>query len=88
LVGHIYSIIAYEADLNTIVPSLLKQWKRLEVGLDTSTKAYKALSEHFKHRTKQWLKEDTAAQENRQNTPSSMDIYDSVKQKGVDTEHE
>jgi len=71
--------------LNTTVPSLLKRWKRLEPGLDASAKAYKALSDRFKHKTKQWLKEDLVAQEDRQVTPSSMDIYDTVKQKGVDT---
>jgi len=75
--------VSYRADLTTIVPSLLKRWKRLEVGLDTSAKAYKALSEHFKDKTRQWLKDDRVAQKNRQATPSSMDIYDTVKQKGV-----
>jgi hypothetical protein len=71
-----------------LVPFLLKRWKRLEVGLDTSTKAYEALSERFKQKVKQWLKEDKAAQENRQDDPSSMDIYDTVKKKGVDTKPE
>ena len=68
------------------VPSVLKRWKRLEVGLDTSAKAYQALSERFKNMTRQWLLEDKAAQENRQATPSSMDIYDTVKKKGVHSE--
>jgi hypothetical protein len=76
-------MIAYEADLNTTAPFLLKRWKRLEVGLDASSKTYKALSEHFKHKTKQWLQEDRVAQKTRWDTPSSMDIYDTVKQKGV-----
>jgi hypothetical protein len=83
LVNCILSIIVYGADLNTIVPSLLKRWKRLEVGLDASAKAYDALSEHFKNKTRQWLKDDQDAQKNRQATPSSMDIYDTVKQKGM-----
>jgi hypothetical protein len=64
------------------VPSLLKRWKRLEAGLDTSSKAYNALSAHFKDKMEQWLSEDKAAQMNRQSVPSSMDIYDTMKQKG------
>ncbi|KAH9048857.1 hypothetical protein EDB84DRAFT_1556524 [Lactarius hengduanensis] len=63
------------------VPSLLKQWKRLGPGLDASSKAFESLSEHFKDKTRQWLKEDIAAQTNRGTNPSSMDIYDTVKQK-------
>jgi hypothetical protein len=69
--------------LNITVPSLLKRWKRLESGLDSSARAFKALSEHFKHKTKQWLKEDKAAQKDRKTSPSSMDIYDTVKEKGM-----
>lgn len=65
------------------VPSLLKRWKRLELGLDASAKAYEALSEHFKDKTEQWLKEDKAAQSDRHTFPASMDIYDTVKEKGV-----
>ncbi|KAF8259676.1 hypothetical protein EI94DRAFT_1614829 [Lactarius quietus] len=64
-----------------IVPSLLKRWKRLGDGLEASSKAYKALSEHFPSKTAQWLHEDKQAQEDRQTMPSSMDIYDTVKQK-------
>ncbi|KAH9024235.1 hypothetical protein EDB84DRAFT_1273986 [Lactarius hengduanensis] len=64
-----------------IVPSLLKRWKRLGPGLDASSKAFESLSEHFKDKTRQWLKEDIAAQTNRGTNPSSMDIYDTVKQK-------
>ena len=70
------------------VPSLLKRWKRLGSGLDASAKAFKALSDHYNDRTEQWLQEDLAAQDNRNTTPSSMDIYDTVKQKGVDTQSE
>ncbi|KAH9005466.1 hypothetical protein EDB86DRAFT_2825116 [Lactarius hatsudake] len=64
-----------------IVPSLLKRWKCLGPGLDASSKAFESLSEHFKEKTQQWLKEDIAAQTNRGTDPSSMDIYDTVKQK-------
>jgi hypothetical protein len=64
-------------------PTLLKRWKRLEAGFGPSSKAYKALSDHFKRKTKKWLQEDSIAQKNRWDTPSSMDIYDTVKQKGV-----
>ncbi|KAH9035584.1 hypothetical protein EDB84DRAFT_1269414 [Lactarius hengduanensis] len=64
-----------------IVPSLLKRWKRLESGLDASAKAYQALNQHFKHTSDQWLKDEEASQRNRQISPSSMDIYDTVKEK-------
>ncbi|KAH9024354.1 hypothetical protein EDB85DRAFT_1870163 [Lactarius pseudohatsudake] len=70
-----------------IVPSLLKRWKRLGPGLDASSKAFESLSEHFKDKTRQWLKEDIAAQMNRGTNPSSMDIYDTVKQKGSESQH-
>ncbi|KAH8984882.1 hypothetical protein EDB86DRAFT_2833344 [Lactarius hatsudake] len=66
-----------------IVPSLLKRWKRLESGLDASAEAYQALNRHFKHKSKQWLKDEEASQRDRQISPSSMDIYDTVKEKGV-----
>jgi hypothetical protein len=66
-----------------IVPSLLKRWKRLESGFDASAQAYKALSDHFKDKTMRWLREDKAAQKDRQASPASMDIYDTVKEKGV-----
>ncbi|KAF8266186.1 hypothetical protein EI94DRAFT_1803438 [Lactarius quietus] len=64
-----------------IVPSLLKRWKCFGNGLEASSKAYKALSEHFQSKTAQWLQEDKQAQEDRQTMPSLMDIYDTVKQK-------
>ena len=64
-------------------PSLLKRWKCLSDGLEASFKAYDALSKHFKYRTAEWLEMDKQAQEDRQETPSSMNIYDSVKQKGM-----
>jgi hypothetical protein len=41
------------------------------------------LSKHFKYKTTEWLEMDKKAQEERQETPSSMDIYDTVKQKGM-----
>ncbi|KAH8994378.1 hypothetical protein EDB86DRAFT_2805115 [Lactarius hatsudake] len=66
-----------------IVPSLLKRWKRLKSGLDASSNAYEALNQHFKHKSEQWLKDDECAQQDRQISPSSMDIYDTVKEKGV-----
>ncbi|KAH9014734.1 hypothetical protein EDB84DRAFT_1277578 [Lactarius hengduanensis] len=62
-------------------PSLLKRWKRLESGLDASARAYQALNQHFEHKSEQWLKDEEASQRNRQTSPSSMDIYDTVKEK-------
>ncbi|KAN0128337.1 hypothetical protein V8E53_013842 [Lactarius tabidus] len=35
-----------------IVPSLLQQWNHLEIGFDSSAQAYKALSKHYKDKTK------------------------------------
>ncbi|KAF8261054.1 hypothetical protein EI94DRAFT_1608583 [Lactarius quietus] len=64
-----------------IVPSLLKRFRRLETGFDASAQAYKSLSDHFGEKTEIWLKEDKDAQANRQASPSSMDIYDTVKEK-------
>ncbi|KAH9014270.1 hypothetical protein EDB85DRAFT_1876498 [Lactarius pseudohatsudake] len=63
------------------MPSLLKRWKQLKPGLDASSKAYEALNQHFKHKSEQWLKDDECAQQDRQTSPSSMDIYDTVKEK-------
>jgi post-segregation antitoxin (ccd killing protein) len=51
--------------MDITVPSLLKRWKRLRDGLEVSSKAYKALSEHFESKTAQWLEEDKQAQEDR-----------------------
>ena len=76
-------IAAYECDLSVIVPALLQRWRRVDSGLDASFKAYNDLSEHLKDRTMQWLREEQLAQETRQNNPSVMDIYDTVKQKGI-----
>ena len=66
------------------VPSLLKRFRRLEFGFDASAQAYKSLSECFQEKTETWLKEDKDAQDNRQTSPSAMDIYDTIKEKGVD----
>jgi hypothetical protein len=78
-----YRTVEYEPNFDKIVPSLLKRWKRLDGGLEASSKAYKALSKHFKDKAKLWLSEEKLAQKDRQKTPSSMDIYDTVKQKGM-----
>ncbi|KAN0124687.1 hypothetical protein V8E53_002258 [Lactarius tabidus] len=64
-----------------IVPSLLKRWNNLQASFDASAHAYKALSKHFKDKTKKWLREDQDAQANRQFCPSVMDIYDTIKEK-------
>ncbi|KAH9007925.1 hypothetical protein EDB84DRAFT_1447239 [Lactarius hengduanensis] len=60
-----------------IVPSLLKRWKRLGPGLDASSKAFESLSEHFKDKTRQWLKEDIAAQTNRERFGVSAQLVSS-----------
>lgn len=64
------------------VPSLLKRWKCLESGLELSSEAFITLSKRFKKQTKEWLKEDNAAQMERQQKPEAMDIYDTAKEKG------
>ena len=48
-------------------------------GLDASAKTYKALTKHYKDKATQWLEDDWAAQESRQETPSLMDIYNTVE---------
>jgi len=73
----------YDPDVGMAVSSLLKRWKHLDAGMEASSEAYKALTKHFKHKIGEWLEEDKQAQEDRQSTPSSMDIYDTVKQKGM-----
>jgi hypothetical protein len=65
---------------------LLKRWKRLEAGYTFSSDAYEALSEHYHRKTDQWLRDEKRAQRERKNTPASMDIYDTTKTKGVDTD--
>ncbi|KAN0140496.1 hypothetical protein V8E53_001705 [Lactarius tabidus] len=59
-----------------IVPSLLKWWKRLEVGITLSAETLDALSARLGTRTKRWLKAEQHAQLNRHGKPSLMDIYD------------
>ena len=76
---YVKGICLYESAFGMTVPSLLKRWKHLGKGLETSSKAYRALSEHFKYKTTEWVEMDKQAQEDRQKTPSSMDIYDTVK---------
>jgi hypothetical protein len=80
---YVSSHSSYAPDVVIKVPSLLKRWKRLDAGLEASSEAYKALNTHFEDKTEQWLEEDKLAQKNRQKDPSSMDIYDTVKQKGM-----
>ena len=67
-----------------IVPSLLKRWKRLESGFDASGCAFKELTRHYKDNVRKWAKEEQKAQVNRHLSPEAMDIYDTVKEKGVD----
>jgi hypothetical protein len=76
-------IHAYKSDVFITVPTLLRRWQRLDSGLDASSKAFEALSKHFKDRMKQWLKDEQLAQKSRRKTPSAMDIYDTVKQNGM-----
>ena len=74
---------AYQSDRSIIVPALLNRWKRVDSGLDASSKAYNDLNEHLKNRTTEWLIEDQEAQETRKKNPAAMDIYDTVKWKGT-----
>jgi hypothetical protein len=68
---------------NNIVPSLLKRWRCLDSGFDLSAEAFITLSKRFKEHTKGWLKADKAAQRTRHRKPEAMDIYDTVKEKGM-----
>jgi hypothetical protein len=79
VVGHVYG----SHHFNTIVPSLLQRWKRLNLGLELSSKALITLSKCFKEHTKGWLKADKAAQQTRHRKPEVMDIYDTIKEKGM-----
>lgn len=80
--------VPYISDLNfpidLSVPSLLKRWKRLEIGLDLSADAFDALSKRFKNNTEQWLKTEKHAQASRHEDPSVMDIYDTVTKKSTE----
>ena len=82
-ISHLFQTSSY-ISLHLIVPSLLKRWKRLELGFDPSAQAYKALSKHFADKTQKWLEEDNDAQASRKSSPSAMDIYDTFKDKGMD----
>ena len=73
---------AHESDISVIVPALLQRWRQVDSGLDASSKAYN-LSELLKDTTMQWLRDDQLAQETRQKNPSVIDIYNTVKQKGI-----
>jgi hypothetical protein len=66
-----------------LVPSLLKQWKHLEVGITLSAETLDALSTRLGTRTKRWLKAEQHAQLNRHGEPSLMDIYDTDTVKGL-----
>jgi hypothetical protein len=76
---HIYPYIP----IHMLVPSLLKRWKRLEVGITLSAETLDALSARLGTRTKRWLKAEQHAQLNRHGKPSLMDIYDTDTVKGL-----
>ncbi|KAH9002185.1 hypothetical protein EDB86DRAFT_2800475, partial [Lactarius hatsudake] len=61
-----------------IVPSLLKQWKRMETGIDLSAEMLNALNTCLRTKTKQWLAAEKHAQSKRHEDPTLMDIYDTV----------
>ncbi|KAF8257631.1 hypothetical protein EI94DRAFT_1817279 [Lactarius quietus] len=61
-----------------MVPSILKRWKRMEVGMDLSADTFNSLTKHLKKHTKRWLKSERNAQLNRSSDSTVMDIYDTV----------
>ncbi|KAH9047032.1 hypothetical protein EDB83DRAFT_2523290 [Lactarius deliciosus] len=61
-----------------IVPSLLKQWKRMETGIDLSAETLNALNTRLRTKTKRWLAAEKHAQSKRHEDPTLMDIYDTV----------
>ncbi|KAH9030846.1 hypothetical protein EDB83DRAFT_2319278 [Lactarius deliciosus] len=61
-----------------IVPSLLKQWKCMETGIDLSAEILNALNTHLRTKTKRWLAEEKHAQSKRHEDPTLMDIYDTL----------
>jgi hypothetical protein len=79
----VLDICIADIQLDAIVPSLLKRWKRLDSGLELSSEAFLTLSKRFKTNTKEWLKADKAAQRTRNRKPEAMDIYDTSKGKGM-----
>jgi ribosomal protein L22 len=74
-----------EIMFDVLVPFLLKRWKRLEAGMDLSAETFDSLTKRLKKNTKQWLKAEKNAQINRYADPTSMDIYDTVTAKGMNT---
>ena len=70
--------------LTSVVPALLKRWKRLQSGLELSAEAFINLSKRFKNDRNTWLAQDKAAQENRHNNPDAMDIYDMINTQGME----
>ena len=77
-------LMLYHVSYLIIVPSLLKQWKRLESGFDASGCAFKELTRHYKDNVRKWAKEEQKAQANWPLSLEAMDIYDTIKEKGVD----
>ncbi|KAF8269527.1 hypothetical protein EI94DRAFT_1799088 [Lactarius quietus] len=61
-----------------MVPSILKRWKRMEVGMDLSADTFNSLTKCLKKHTKRWLKSERNAQLNRSSDSTVMDIYDTV----------
>lgn len=51
--------------------------------MDPSAEAFASLSKRFKSNIKEWLTVEKLAQLNRNNDPTSMDIYDTVTAKGM-----
>jgi uncharacterized protein YifN (PemK superfamily) len=51
--------------------------------LELSAEAFVTLSKRFREQTQAWLKADKIAQRSRQRKPEAMDIYDTVKEKGM-----
>ncbi|KAF8268583.1 hypothetical protein EI94DRAFT_1700161 [Lactarius quietus] len=60
------------------IPSLLKRWKRMKVGMDLSADTFNSLTKRLKKHTKRWLKSERNAQLNRSSDSTVMDIYDTV----------
>ncbi|KAF8256537.1 hypothetical protein EI94DRAFT_1711089 [Lactarius quietus] len=64
-----------------MVPSILKRWKRMEVGMDLSADMFNSvnsLTKCLKKHTKRWLKSERNAQLKRSSDSTVMDIYDTV----------
>lgn len=65
------------------VPSLLKRWKCLQIGMDLSADAFDALTKRLGKTVKPWLKAEQHAQLNRHKDSTLMDMYDTAKAKGL-----